>query len=82
MTTQMISVNQLAQETGMSVSHLTQLRRRGILPEGEKQGKTRMLPYAESKLILMCHMPGKHWPKQNTKKQQDTPKSIDWGKLL
>lgn len=69
-----ISISELADETGFTVTHLGQLVRRGVLPAGRKDGKFRLLPYARCLMILNTHSKNKHWAK--------TFKRKTWADLL
>ena len=88
-----ISVQELAKETGYTVTNIAQLINRGYLPTGRKDGTTRLLPYVESKLILSAHKPGTHWVKdrprpgkrKNHPEQQmsnEAPADISWADVL
>lgn len=57
-----LSLNELSAITGLSVPHLCQIIKRGVLPKGEKVGRERLLPAAESLRILCSnHEPYSHW---------------------
>lgn len=58
-----ISLTDLADETGYSANHLNQLIKRGILPQGRKDGRKRMIPRLKAYFILQNHMPHKVWHK-------------------
>lgn len=58
-----ISLTELAAETGYSVSNLAHLQERGHLPKGRRDGKIRLVPEVETKLILLNHIEGEHWVK-------------------
>ncbi len=59
----LISITELSKQTGIEASHISHLIRRGILPQGKKEGRFTFLPEAEAKLILATHAPGEHWVK-------------------
>lgn len=63
-----ITITELADESGLSVSHIGQLINRGVLPKGRKEGKLRYLPYERSIMIIGIHTKNKHWPKTFKKK--------------
>lgn len=62
-----IAMKELAQASGLSLSHLNKLIKRGILPEGRKEGRTRYLPRVEALLTLASHKENEHWPKARTR---------------
>jgi len=59
---QEITLTELSQQTGLTVSHLNKLISRGQLPEGEKRGRTRYLPREEAIGILTRRAPYKPKP--------------------
>lgn len=81
-----ITISELSAETGFSVSHLTHLVRRGILPEGRKEGKSRYLPFVESKLILLAHKPDEHWKKSGKRNSRKSSakavQELSWEALV
>lgn len=56
-----ITLKELAEEFDLSLSHLAQLIRRGILPPGRKEGKYRIMPADECRLIMRRHTVGEFW---------------------
>jgi hypothetical protein len=77
-----VTVKELAAETGYKESNIIQLIKRGYLPQGRKEGNTWLLPYVESKLILMAHKPGQHWVKKRPRPGKRKEKPLEWDQLL
>lgn len=70
------TATELSLEFNLSLSHLAQLEKRGILPRGKKEGKVKLYPTLESRLILASHEPGKRWAKESRAAQGQT--AINW----
>lgn len=56
-----ITLTELSKDYGLTVSHLCQLIKRGILPEGRKDGRCTYLPESAAREVLGNHEPGAFW---------------------
>lgn len=77
-----ITLTQLSACTGLSVNHLVQLVRRGILPEGRKglgdDYKSYYVPGVECIRIIAAHEPGQPWKSR----AKETAPRIKWNSLI
>lgn len=79
-----VTLSELAEEFGISMSHLVHLIKRGILPIGRREGKFRYMPAVECKIILGAHKNGGHWVQGRSRpgKQKAATKKLTWKDLL
>lgn len=70
-----ISLSELSADTGYSIAHLVVLIKRGALPAGRKEGRTRYIPEQEAKRILSRHVPGSLWAGQRRSRRNQANKS-------
>jgi len=76
-----ITVKELADETGYTVSAICQAIKRGYLT-ARKEGRTVYLPAFESKLILMSRKPGEHWIKGRSRPGKLKARSVGMSTMI